>query len=364
MIILLILVAAILGLLIAYYMYCIIVRMVKVFKPELTKKNKYICIFLAVLFGVPAINMFSTYSMVVLHFVVITALIDLVLFIYNKLRKTKGEHGRVYKKFYKIYSLGIIAIVISIGFLVYGYININNIIETKYTIETDKLSDDIRILQISDLHMGTTMDASGLQDICDEMQEKSPDIIVLTGDLFDERTSKSDMEQTCKILGSMESKYGIYYIFGNHDGGSYGGSKEYEVSEIESNMKDNGIRVLKDEVVQATDEIYIAGRLDYSNKERAKTSEILEDVDKSKFILMLDHQPEGFEEGEAQGVDLQLSGHTHGGQIFPLGLFLTHNYGYFEEGDFSAIVSSGIGGWGYKIRTGHHCEYVVIDIIK
>ncbi len=362
MIVLLILVAAILALLIVYYTYCIVVRFMKVFKPELTKKNKYMCIFLSILIGLPAINMFSTYSMIVLHFIVITALIDLVLFIYNKFINKNGEHGRVYKGFIRLFKIGVISAVISIAFLIYGYVNINNIIETKYTIETDKLSNGIRILQISDLHMGTTLDTLGLQEVCNEMQEKSPDIIVLTGDIFDERTSKSDMENTCKIFGSMNAEYGIYYIFGNHDGGAYGGSKEFKVADIEENMKDNGIIVLKDEVIEVSDEFYIAGRLDYSSKERAKTSEILKDIDKSKFILMLDHQPEGFDEGEVEGVDLQLSGHTHGGQIFPLGLFLTHNYGYFEEGDFKAIVSSGIGGWGYKIRTGHHCEYVVIDI--
>lgn len=93
---------------------------------------------------------------------------------------------------------------------------------------------------------------------------------------------------------------------------------------------------------------------------------MLKDIDRSQFIIVADYQPVGAEENAAAGVDLELSGHTHAGQIFPIGYFTEvsggMNYGEYQEGDCRVIVSSGIAGWGFPIRTQGKCEYVVVHL--
>ncbi len=93
---------------------------------------------------------------------------------------------------------------------------------------------------------------------------------------------------------------------------------------------------------------------------------MLKDIDRSRFIIVADHQPVGAEENAAAGVDLELSGHTHAGQIFPIGYFTEvsggMNYGEYQEGDCRVIVSSGTTGWGFPIRTQGKCEYVVVHL--
>ena len=128
--------------------------------------------------------------------------------------------------------------------------------------------------------------------------------------------------------------------------------------------------------MELNDEFVLGGRMDlsYSRRDdgfpRNSTKTIFSEKNQKAFILLLDHQPVDLKENEEAGVDLQLSGHTHGGQIWPIGLisdllgFGELNYGYKKSGNFQVIVSSGIGGWGYPIRTGCHSEYLMVTVTK
>ena len=99
---------------------------------------------------------------------------------------------------------------------------------------------------------------------------------------------------------------------------------------------------------------------------RLSSEKILKDADHSKYIIVADHQPIGVEENDEQGASLELSGHTHGGQIWPAGplseIAGVLNYGIYQKGSCKLIVSSGVAGWTYSLRTGKHCEYVIVDI--
>jgi predicted MPP superfamily phosphohydrolase len=224
---------------------------------------------------------------------------------------------------------------------------------------------------IADLHFGTSMGEEKLKKYCSDIEEKKPDLVVLCGDIVDQNTTLSQMENAANILGNIKSSYGVFYVYGNHDRRTYGSSRNFSADQLRNQLMSNGIHVLEDEIYNMNDEFTIIGRKDKgftSGIKRETSEELLSNVDKRKFLLLLDHQPSEFLENSNAGLDLQLSGHTHGGQIWPEGLFneMTGvgqlNYGYEEINNYQVIVSSGISGWGYPLRTGSHSEYVVVDV--
>ena len=130
-----------------------------------------------------------------------------------------------------------------------------------------------------------------------------------------------------------------------------------------------GVNTLNDEYVEFED-INIVGRQDYKIKKRKPVEQIINGMNQNKPVILLDHQPRSLEENKKLGIDLMISGHTHAGQVFPM-LPLWNllginemNYGYRHDDNFNAIVSSGMGTWGFAMRTSKNCEIVVIDLIS
>ena len=180
------------------------------------------------------------------------------------------------------------------------------------------------------------------------------------------------MQEVFRLLGGMESRCGIFYIYGNHDRQPYTMDRTYSNEELEEAIGAAGIQILRDEYIEIGEDLILAGREDAIIARyltyRIAPEEILQGVSRDKFIVMVDHEPVEAEENAAQGVDLMLCGHTHAGQIWPVGLVTeltgAMNYGEYQRGDCKVIVSSGVAGWGYTIRTAEHCEYVVVDIVS
>ena len=179
------------------------------------------------------------------------------------------------------------------------------------------------------------------------------------------------MIEASKVLSTIDNDLGIYYVYGNHDNGRYEGMT-FGPEEIKENLENNGVTVLDDEVV-CLDDVNIIGRKDASfwgNNPRLSSEELYQKIPEDKkynYTILLDHQPLDLNENADIGVDLQLSGHTHGGQLFPMGIIQSHASdtlvsGSREIGDFTAITSSGIAGWRYPIKTGARSEYVVINV--
>ena len=166
----------------------------------------------------------------------------------------------------------------------------------------------------------------------------------------------------------MQSTYGIFYVYGNHDSNQYREKPEYTSGHLRNTLEKAGVHVLEDEVFKTGNHISIIGRKDAGDQDRKSLKEIMKDAPENSFRILMDHQPGDLKENNRQGIDLQVSGHTHAGQIWPTGQvgeltgFTELNYGWKEIGGFQVIVSSGIGGWGYPIRTGGHSEYVVVTV--
>lgn len=282
---------------------------------------------------------------------------------------------RVRGKEFRRYYTGAAAFLVTAVYLAAGWILVHGVWQTNYTIETDKNAGKLRIVQFSDSHTGTTFDGEGFAGLVSRMQEQKPDVVLITGDFVDDDTSLEDMKACCRALGRMETTYGIYFAFGNHDKGYYDAEyRGYDGDDLIAELEANNVTVLQDESVLIDDRFYIIGRQDRSEEmrggKRAEMSELVGELDKSKFMIVMDHQPCDYDNQAAAGVDLVLSGHTHGGQLIPLTLLgkipgfggNDRTYGYEERGNTGFIVSSGISDWAIKFKTGCRSEFVVIDV--
>lgn len=325
-------------------------------------------LFCAVLIAALCNHIRQTSAMFVLHILVLSLLLDVAALVVRGIcRDRKAGTGRAICR--KLYECGLVPVVITAVLFSYGYINMKHIIRTEYTIESEKRVGNYRIVLITDTHYATIQDTNILKNKAAEISEENPDLVVLGGDIVEEGTSKERMQEVFKVLGGLESRYGVYYVYGNHDRQPYTNTPGYTDEELEQAILDSGITILEDSCLEIAPDLVLAGRKDAAwgrISGRASVEEILDGVDREKYIVMVDHQPIETEENGEQGVDLMLSGHTHAGQIWPVGVISewmgTLNYGAYRKGDCQVIVSSGFTGWGYPVRTQEHCEYVVVDI--
>lgn len=263
-----------------------------------------------------------------------------------------------------------IAVIATLLYMGTGWYFAHHVYETSYSFETAKAlpKDTLRIVQIADSHLGITLDGEGFTEQIERIQKTNPDILVITGDFVDDDSNKADMIKACEALGKIKTTYGVYFTFGNHDKGYFEDSRNFTKSELKSELLKNDVQILEDEVVLVADTFYIIGRQDKSEEERKSIDELTADLDKSKYMLVLDHQPNDYDNEVKAQADLVLSGHTHGGHIFPagiIGLVMGANdkvYGSetIENTDF--VVTSGISGWAIPFKTGAISEYVVIDL--
>lgn len=267
----------------------------------------------------------------------------------------------------KVYAKGILAVSLALIVTGYGWYNVKQIQVKEYDIKLTKEFNGIeklRIAAISDLHLGTTMKEEGLADLVEQINSLNPDIIFLVGDIYDESTSENLKTASFEEFEKLTSTYGTYYVIGNHELYETNGyTKDIE------GLKSAGVTVLLDESVLVADSFYVVGRQDVSltrmGQMRKSLDSILAGLDSSYPILLLNHQPDEMEEADSLGVDLQLSGHTHAGQIFPgnliVSLFNDMGYGKKQFNHMTAIVSSGVGAWGFPVRVGSNSEIIVVN---
>ena len=221
----------------------------------------------------------------------------------------------------------------------------------------------LRIAVASDIHLGTIIRNSRLARIVSMFNDLKPDIVLLPGDIVDESVPVEEEERMTATLASIRAPLGVYAVSGNHE--FYGG-----IDRATGYLKRAGVRVLEDEAVLVADAFVLAGRVDPTavrfGRTRKGLAEILEAVDRRRPVLLLDHQPFKLEEAEANGVDLQVSGHTHAGQLFPLNIInkrvYEQNWGPWRRGATHYDISCGVGTWGPPIRTGSRPEIVLIEV--
>ncbi|MBR4621976.1 MAG: metallophosphoesterase [Ruminococcus sp.] len=302
---------------------------------------------------------FSTVNAIniLLHEVLFFAFFGLVIRI---IKKITG-------KSFKINWQGWLALGSSVIYLAVGYYLCHNVWQTNYELKTEKQIGSLRVALFADSHIGTVFDGEGFAEHMETINEQSPDIVVIAGDFVDDGTTLEDMQTACKALSKIDAKYGVWLCLGNHDPGYYK-SRKFSLDEMRAELEKNGVRVLEDECQLIDNRFYLIGRKDKNTKDRKPISELMEGIDRDKYTIVLDHQPNDYENEAAAGADLVLSGHTHGGQFFPVtavGEWIGANdrtYGYEKRDDTEFIVTSGIADWAIYFKTGTKSEYVIIDI--
>ena len=358
--ILILLLLIILFVLFSFYYYKLINRFFSFIKKEkVLKKNNKLFILFSIILTLLSFNLFNISGLFFMYFIFISLIIDLIYLCLKKVIKNK--------RFISLYNSLLLPFVITILVLIYGMFNIRNVVETKYNIESDKDINNTKILFIADSHYGKVFKKDDLLKVKKKLDSVDADIVIIGGDVVDEGTSKEEMEFLFEVFGDIKNKDGIYFVYGNHDRQTYSNKRKYNENDIAKSLDENNIKVLKDNYYRIDDNFIIAGREDFSYG-REKLSDVLKDVDKDDYIIMVDHQPLDYDENVDNNVDLIVSGHTHGGQIFPVEVFikLFHtadlSYGYKNYNGMDAIVTSGLVGWGFPVRTSRNSEYVVINI--
>jgi predicted MPP superfamily phosphohydrolase len=222
----------------------------------------------------------------------------------------------------------------------------------------------LNIVAASDIHMGVMVGRSRVDHIVDTINSLNPDIVLLPGDIVDEDLTPVIKQNLGEAIRNIKSRFGTYSITGNHE---YIGGVEKACAYL----TDHGVTVLRDESIKIGDAFFLVGREDrsisrFSGQQRKGLNELLALVDKSYPVILMDHQPFGLEEAANQGISLQLSGHTHYGQLWPLNYIVNSIYelawGHKRIGDTHFYVSSGVGTWGPPMRIGNHPEIVNIRL--
>lgn len=221
---------------------------------------------------------------------------------------------------------------------------------------------DITIALVSDMHLGTIIGRWRCDYLADRIAELQPDLILLAGDIVDEDLGRVIQQNLGEALRKLRAPLGVYGINGNHE--YFGG-----VEKAAAYLRDHGVTMLRDSVVVVDGDITLVGRDDRSanwrgGPGRKPLGELMAAVDKSRPVILLDHQPFNLKEGAAAGADLQVSGHTHHGQLWPFNYITEHVYevsrGYKQVDGMHVYVSTGFGTWGPPVRVGNRPEIVKI----
>lgn len=248
-----------------------------------------------------------------------------------------------------------------------GFINALLPVVKEYNITINKPAGAIkslRVAAVSDIHLGSIIRKRSIKKLSSMLKEINPDMILLLGDIVDGEIGPVLRGDLLQYFTYPRCDNGLYAITGNHE---YIGGANRTIPYIES----KGIRVLKDEIITLDGGIQLVGRIDkdasrFYGKERLSLNELMKQADTTKPVILLDHQPFHIDESVRNGVDLQLSGHTHNGQLWPLNhitkMIYDVSYGYLIKGNTHIIVSSGYGLWGPRVRSGSRSEVLLINI--
>ncbi|HON18565.1 MAG TPA: metallophosphoesterase [Salinivirgaceae bacterium] len=267
---------------------------------------------------------------------------------------------------WKLYS-AVVVYSITLLLIIVGYINASNPIINRIEIHSEKnlSSGKLTIAMVSDIHLGSIIEKKELTRMVKMINSQHPDLVVMVGDIFDEDITPVKNGQMGDILRGIESKHGVYAVTGNHEFfGNYEAKIHY--------LNEYSIKILNDSATEVAG-INLIGRIDRQstfvlNKNRKSLTEIIQHIDREKPTILLDHQPFNLHETIEHKIDIQLSGHTHHGQLWPLNWITSSIYqvsqGYKKIGETHFYVSPGYGTWGPRVRLGNRPEIAIITLIS
>ena len=254
-------------------------------------------------------------------------------------------------------SLGVPVLVAAFGMVNHRVLRVR-----EYRVEVPRRSSSARELTIvfmADLHFRDLTSDRFLEELTANVNARKPDLILLGGDLLEGDRREEDVGRYERAIRGMSSAYGTYGVPGNHERFSRAGAGGF--------LERAGIRLLQDEVVRIGDTLTLAGRKDARSRDRRPVAELLAAAPSDLPVILLAHRPLQFDEARAAGADIQLSGHTHHGQLFPINFITAHQYdlswGHLERSGAHLFVTSGVQGWGPPVRTVGASEVLVLHLV-
>ncbi|MCU4157064.1 metallophosphoesterase [Carboxylicivirga sp. A043] len=299
-----------------------------------------------------------------LYFTLLIFATDIVRILNHFLHFLPNRGTEVYSKLKLITGIGIA----SLGALIIlgGFINAWTTKISQHNITINKAVEgrkQLKIVAASDIHLGTIIGPRKTNKLVETINSLKPDIILFAGDVVDEDVGPVIQQNLGESLKKLDAPMGVYASTGNHE---YIGGAERSVKYLE----EHGVNVIRDTSILINKQFYIVGREDRDKARgtgsRKEIADILLSIDKSKPLIMLDHQPYNLEIAQQNGIDLQISGHTHHGQLWPFGYITQRIFevsrGYLKKGNSHFIVSTGFGTWGPPVRTGNRPEILEINL--
>ena len=315
----------------------------------------------------------STYWLgIMLYTLLFIALFDLLRII---AKHTKLKNTKLFSK-PSIISIGSIITACAVVVCLYGFIHARDIKVKDYHVDVDKScgqTKQLKAVLVADLHMGYAIGKDHITEMVKKINAQDPDIVVIAGDVFDNSIDGiDDPEEIKNQLRSIKSKYGVFCTMGNHDidekilvGFTFNWGAQQNDQDMVNFIEDCGITLLRDESVLVNNEFYIVGRRDgekpgTNDGSRLTPRQLTKELDKSKPVLFIAHEPDELQETADAGADIDFSGHTHDGQLFPgnitIGFFWENPCGELKKDNMTSIVTSGVGVYGPFMRVGTDAE--------
>lgn len=314
-----------------------------------------------------------------LYLILYVALIDLLRWIYSKVFKDK------YNDFYARTICTLLIIVLTGVTSIYGIINAKIVRTTEYEITINKDGGNFKEMTIAmfgDPQFGYNIGEYHLKQAVDIINKNDVDIVCVVGDIFDNQYSAiKHPDKLIDLFKQIKSKYGMYAVLGNHDveepilcGFTFNDDdleNKLASKEMLDFIKKSGMVLLYDENVIINDSVNLYGRADQErpnlgNITRKESGDIFKEVDTTKPLFVLDHEPREYDELEKAGVDLMMAGHTHDGQLWPTkiatDIIWENAYGLWVKNAFHAITTSGLGLFGPNMRVGTIAEVCIIHV--
>lgn len=303
--------------------------------------------------------------MLVMHFMMLTAVATGILYggswLLTPLLDSTLDHSEIIAA-----GLRIFALLFFIGLFAYALYSAYIPVVRELSIHIHKpLNNPLRIAVASDLHLGRLFGNKAIERLHIMLSKYQADILLMPGDIMDDNTQAFNTynmkDSLAKLVASLP--YGVYATLGNHD--LYGHEQP-----ISNSLRAAGVQLLNDEAthfIHQGEVVWLMGRFDNHKRQRVATIELLAQVNSTEPVVLLDHRPSAIIEHSQLPIDLQVSGHTHNGQIFPANFIVSAinrlGYGYEAIGKGHFVVSSGYGFWGIPFRLGSRSEIWIINLI-
>jgi predicted MPP superfamily phosphohydrolase len=286
-------------------------------------------------------------------------LFDLFLLLNLLFRFMSSETRKKYSfRFYTLSGM----IIIPVAVVIAGAINLNTIRVSKYVVEVPRRNsniDHLRVAFVADLHLQQNTSLKFIEQFVRKINAVQPDLMLYGGDMTEGDRENESSEVIESALRKIQAKYGVYGVTGNHE--FYGGQEQG------SFFRKAGIKLLCDTIMRIDDSFYLAGRYDQHFRQRKNVNEILGSNSLDLPVILMDHRPVELQEVSNTDTDVQFSGHTHDGQLFPINL-ITHSiyelsWGYKKIKNTHFFVTSGLRLWGPPVKTAGKSEIMLVDIL-